>query len=57
MASIRLKVLLAAKDADQLRQTIPAAHRAFVDARAQVMKERVGNLSAFYAMSPGNAQG
>jgi len=49
-----LKVLLAAKDADQLRHTIPAAHRAFVDARAQVMEETLGNLSAFYAMFPGN---
>lgn len=49
-----LKVLLAAKDADQLRYTIPAAHRAFVDARAQAMEETLGNLSAFYAMFPGN---
>ena len=49
-----LKVLLAAKDADQLRHTIPAAHRAFVDARAQAMEETLGNLSAFYAMFPGN---
>ncbi len=47
-----LRVLLAAKDADQLRQTIPAVHRAFVDARAQAMEESVGNLSAFYACSP-----
>jgi len=49
-----LKVLLAAKDAEQLRHTIPAAHRAFVDARAQAMEETLGNLSAFYAMFPGN---
>ncbi len=51
-----LRVLLAAKDANQLRQAIPAAHRAFVDARAQAMEESVGNLSAFYAMFPGNAK-
>jgi len=51
-----LRVLLAAKDADQLWQAIPAAHRAFVDARAQAMEESVGNLSAFYAMFPGNAK-
>lgn len=49
-----LRVLLAAKDADQLRQTTPSVHRAFVDARAQVMEETLGNLSAFYAMFPGN---
>ena len=49
-----LRVLLAAKDANQLRQTTPAVHRAFVDARAQVMEETLGNLSAFYAMFPGN---
>ena len=49
-----LRVLLAAKDADQLRQSTPAVHRAFVDARAQVMEETLGNLSAFYAMFPGN---
>ena len=29
-------------------------HRIFVDARAQVMEETLGNLSAFYAMFPGN---
>ena len=32
----------------------PAVHRVFVDARAQVMEETLGNLSAFYAMFPGN---
>ena len=51
-----LRVLLAARDADQLRHTIPAAHRAFVDARAQAIEETMGNLSAFYAMFPGNAK-
>ncbi len=49
-----LRVLLAAKNPDQLWQTIPAAHRAFVDARAQAMEETMGNLSGFYAMFPGN---
>ncbi len=39
---------------EQLRDTAPAVHRIFVDARAQVMEETLGNLSAFYAMFPGN---
>jgi type IV secretion system protein VirB4 len=33
---------------------VPAVHRVFVEARAQVMEERLGNLSAFYTMFPGN---
>jgi type IV secretion system protein VirB4 len=49
-----LRLLLAARTADQLRDVIPAVHRIFVDARAQVMEETLGNLSAFYAMFPGN---
>jgi type IV secretion system protein VirB4 len=49
-----LRLLLAARNAEQLRDTIPAVHRIFVDARAQVMEETLGNLSAFYAMFPGN---
>ncbi len=49
-----LRLLLAARDSHQLRDTIPAVHRVFVDARAQVMEETLGNLSAFYAMFPGN---
>src|SRR6267378_2892510 len=49
-----LRLLLAARSAEQLRDTIPAVHRVFVDARAQVMEETLGNLSAFYAMFPGN---
>jgi type IV secretion system protein VirB4 len=49
-----LRLLLAARSADQLRDTVPAVHRIFVDARAQVMEETLGNLSAFYAMFPGN---
>jgi len=49
-----LRLLLAGKSTDQLRDTIPAVHRIFVDARAQVMEETYGNLSAFYAMFPAN---
>jgi type IV secretion system protein VirB4 len=49
-----LRLLLAAQNPEQLRDTIPAVHRIFVDARAQVMEETLGNLSAFYAMFPGN---
>jgi type IV secretion system protein VirB4 len=49
-----LRLLLAARSSEQLRNTTPAVHRIFVDARAQVMEETLGNLSAFYAMFPGN---
>jgi len=49
-----LRLLLAARSQEQLRNTVPAVHRIFVDARAQVMEETLGNLSAFYAMFPGN---
>jgi type IV secretion system protein VirB4 len=49
-----LRLLLAGRSADQLRDTVPAVHRVFVDARAQIMEETLGNLSAFYAMFPGN---
>ena len=49
-----LRLLLAARSAVQLRDTVPAVHRIFVDVRAQVMEETLGNLSAFYAMFPGN---
>ena len=49
-----LTLLLAGRSAEQLRDVSPAVHRAFVDARAQVMEETLGNLSAFYAMFPGN---
>jgi type IV secretion system protein VirB4 len=51
-----LRLLLAAHSPEQLRDTIPAVHRAFVDARAQVIEETLGNLSAFYAMLPGNGK-
>ena len=49
-----LRLLLAARTPEQVRDTTPFVHRAFVDARAQVMEETLGNLSAFYAMFPGN---
>ena len=49
-----LRLLLAARSPEQLRDIAPAVHRVFVDARAQVMEETLGNLSAFYAMFPGN---
>ena len=49
-----LRLLVAARSPEQLRDTAPAVHRVFVDARAQVMEETLGNLSAFYAMFPGN---
>ena len=49
-----LRLLLAARSPEQLRDIVPAVHRVFVDARAQVMEESLGNLSAFYAMFPGN---
>ena len=49
-----LRLLSPAESAEQLRDTTPAVHRVFVDARAHVMEETLGNLSAFYAMFPGN---
>jgi type IV secretion system protein VirB4 len=49
-----LRFLVAARSVDKLRGLAPAVHSVFVDARAQVMEETLGNLSAFYAMFPGN---
>jgi type IV secretion system protein VirB4 len=51
-----LRLLLAARSPEELRNTTPAVHRVFVDAHAQVMEETLGNLSAFYAMFPGNGK-
>jgi len=51
-----LRLLLAASTPEQLRDSIPAVHRIFLDARAQVIEETLGNLSAFYAMFPGNGK-
>ncbi len=49
-----LRLLLAARSPEHLRDVVPAVHRIFVDARAQVVEETLGNLSGFYAMFPGN---
>jgi type IV secretion system protein VirB4 len=49
-----LRLLIAARNQEQLRDVVPAVHRIFVDARAQMMEETLGNLSGFYAMFPGN---
>ena len=51
-----LRLLLSAGSAAELRAATPAVHRLFVDARAPIMEETYGNLSAFYAMFPGNRQ-
>jgi len=51
-----LRILVAARSVDELRGIAPAVHRVFVDARAQVLEETLGNLSAFYAMFPGNGK-
>jgi type IV secretion system protein VirB4 len=51
-----MRLLLAAKTKEQLHDTIPSVHRLFVDARAQVMEESLGNLSASYTMFPGNGK-
>lgn len=51
-----LRLLLAADSAKQLRETTPAVHRIFVEARAQLVEETLGNLCAFYAMFPGNGK-
>ena len=51
-----LRLLLAADSPGQLLDTIPSVHRIFVDARSQVIEETLGNLSAFYAMFPGNGK-
>jgi type IV secretion system protein VirB4 len=49
-----LRLLIAANGPEQLRSCSPAVHRRRRDARAQVIEETLGNLSAFYAMFPGN---
>ncbi len=51
-----LRLLLAARSRQQLRDAAPSVHRVFVDVRAPIMEETLGNLSAFYAMFPGNLQ-
>src|ERR1700744_3353008 len=49
-----LRLLIAARSRGELLSVAPAVHRVFVEARAQIMEETLGNLSAFYAMFPGN---
>ena len=51
-----LRLLVAARSAAELHTLAPAVHRVFVEARAQIMEETLGNLSAFYAMFPGNGK-
>ena len=51
-----LRLLLAADRLNSLRAAAPSVHRAFAGAQAEVIEETLGNLSAFYAMFPGNRQ-
>ena len=51
-----LRLLIAARSRMELIGITPTVHRAFVESRAQVMEEKLGNLSAFYAMFSGNAK-
>jgi len=51
-----LRLLVATRSAAELHSLAPAVHRVFVEARAQIMEETLGNLSAFYAMFPGNGK-
>ena len=54
LATLREVETLGTRSPEQLRDTVPSVHRIFVDGRAQVMEETLENLSAFYAMFPGN---
>ncbi len=51
-----LRLLVATRSVTELHALAPAVHRVFVEARTQVMEETLGNLSAFYAMFPGNGK-
>jgi type IV secretion system protein VirB4 len=51
-----LRLLIAARSRMELVGIAPTVHRVFVESRAQVMEETLGNLSAFYAMFPGNGK-
>ena len=51
-----LRLLVAAESVAELHSLSPAVHRVFVEARAQVMEETLGNLCAFYALFPGNGK-
>ncbi len=49
-----VRLMLSSRDLNTLRSSALAAQRIFVEAQADVMEETLGNLSAFYAMFPGN---
>jgi type IV secretion system protein VirB4 len=51
-----LRLLVATRSVAELHSVSPTVHRVFVEARAQIMEETLGNLSAFYAMFPGNGK-
>lgn len=53
---LSLRLLIATRSVAELHSVSPTVHRVFVEARAQIMEETLGNLSAFYAMFPGNAK-
>jgi type IV secretion system protein VirB4 len=49
-----VRLLVSARSAEELQNSSPLVHRIFVDAQAAVVEETLGNLSAFYAVFPGN---
>lgn len=51
-----LRFLVASGSVNELRSLSPTVQRVFIEARAQIMEESLGNLSAFYAMFPGNGK-
>jgi type IV secretion system protein VirB4 len=51
-----LRLLVATRSVAELHAVSPAVHRVFVEARAQIMEETLGNLSAFYSIFPGNGK-
>lgn len=51
-----LRLLIAGNTPEQLHQNIPTVHRTFVEARAPIVEETLGNLSAYYSLFPGNRQ-
>lgn len=51
-----LRLLVAASTRTELLAVAPSVHHVFVEARSQVIEETLGNLSAFYAMFPGNGK-
>ena len=48
------RLMLSAESSEELRDNTPMVHRTFIDAQATIIEETLGNLSAFYAMFPGN---